>query len=812
MFRKFLKEKNGGVVEVIFLLAFIAGIILVISPGLRGHIYNMYKSVTSEIDGGTAVNKNYFDKNGRPIISTVGNKAFTVGIRTYASSSKYTTGTQFQFAADVSGGSGNFTYTWKNYNGSDTGKLGPTQNYNPGDYTVYLIVKDNVSGVSNQDTFSFTIENPPQVSGIAVYDTSGKTVTTPHTKIDYKIGIVVTNGSPDEYSCFWDSDITLSGYNETKTNPCNTTATFRLTAPQDIPINVTVCLKSDPTNCKAIADTIHISYPPIYIVDDKITASPSKAWYSATEGISFTASAAGGSGNLRLEWTNYKGSGAQVYVRGSQTVKVRACDNESSAVNCSPWTSFTFNVTNPIAFSLTADPGTLKINEQATFKVSGETGGSGSFIYYWTITDHGSSTYTSNTVLTKSFTSTGAKTASVRVCDAYNTTNCETKSISVNVQNPQPVNFSYTGGVQTFTVPQTGTYKLETWGAQGGVSSYYRPANNNGGYTSGHVNLIAGQVLQIHVGGKGGDQNETIDRCDCYNYNGGFNGGGSGVGSAGPGGGGATDIRSHDVTGTTTLYNWDFANSLQGFSSGTHAIYLGSGGLTSQITTKDGYFYSPYLLNFAGQARDKIEIKVKNSSSNTSGQIYFRTNGNSSYDQSRVVTFNMSANDSSYKTYTVSLNSNPNWRDQIITGLRFDLANDVVASGSFEVSSIKVNRATATESRIIVAGGGGGNANEGFLYSYGGYSATTGILYNGQSGDLSRHVPNYPNDEAGGGGGYHGGLVEHGDDPRASYGGTSYTGSLTNPIVKSGIESMPSPQGGTQNGQLGNGYVRITLQ
>lgn len=30
-------------------------------------------------------------------------------------------------------------------------------------------------------------------------------------------------------------------------------------------------------------------------------------------------------------------------------------------------------------------------------------------------------------------------------------------------------NFDYTGAVQTFTAPRDGTYKLEVWGAQGGV-------------------------------------------------------------------------------------------------------------------------------------------------------------------------------------------------------------------------------------------------------------------------------------------------------------------------------------------------------
>ena len=36
--------------------------------------------------------------------------------------------------------------------------------------------------------------------------------------------------------------------------------------------------------------------------------------------------------------------------------------------------------------------------------------------------------------------------------------------------------FNYTGDYQTFVVPKTGVYKLETWGAQGG----HRGSNNGG--------------------------------------------------------------------------------------------------------------------------------------------------------------------------------------------------------------------------------------------------------------------------------------------------------------------------------------------
>ena len=84
--------------------------------------------------------------------------------------------------------------------------------------------------------------------------------------------------------------------------------------------------------------------------------------------------------------------------------------------------------------------------------------------------------------------------------------------------------FDYTGDVQTFTVPYTGTYKIELWGAQGnGTSSY---PGGKGGYTSGNISLSKNEKLYIYVGSQAG-----------------YNGGGSQLGSLGYSGGGATDVR-----------------------------------------------------------------------------------------------------------------------------------------------------------------------------------------------------------------------------------------------------------------------------
>ena len=92
---------------------------------------------------------------------------------------------------------------------------------------------------------------------------------------------------------------------------------------------------------------------------------------------------------------------------------------------------------------------------------------------------------------------------------------------------PTEWTFDYTGGEQTFVAPLTGTYKLETWGAQG--SSSYSGAGGYGGYSVGNINLDASTKLFINAGGKGG-------------YN-----GGNYISGGGPAGGGATHIST--VTG-----------------------------------------------------------------------------------------------------------------------------------------------------------------------------------------------------------------------------------------------------------------------
>ena len=101
--------------------------------------------------------------------------------------------------------------------------------------------------------------------------------------------------------------------------------------------------------------------------------------------------------------------------------------------------------------------------------------------------------------------------------------------------------FDYTGSEQEFTVPCNGTYKIETWGAQGG-SANTTYIGGYGGYAVGDIIVYGNKSLYINVGGAGKvtySMKQVID--------GGYNGGGKAIGSADTNtyigsGGGATHV------------------------------------------------------------------------------------------------------------------------------------------------------------------------------------------------------------------------------------------------------------------------------
>ena len=181
----------------------------------------------------------------------------------------------------------------------------------------------------------------------------------------------------------------------------------------------------------------------------------------------------------------------------------------------------------------------------------------------------------------------------------------------------QQLLFTYTGNYQVFEAKKKGWYRIDAWGAQGGESlldggtrsvieansaTYCvnkgngKCAGGRGAYTSGYIELNAGDKLYIYVGGKGQiGQNGKRSQ-------GGYNGGGSGDydhsdNEGDGGGGGATDIRYFSTPPSNSELNW---NSDVGLNSrimvaagggGSSDIYSGlpGGDLISSPKNEKGY-------------------------------------------------------------------------------------------------------------------------------------------------------------------------------------------------------------------------------
>lgn len=86
-----------------------------------------------------------------------------------------------------------------------------------------------------------------------------------------------------------------------------------------------------------------------------------------------------------------------------------------------------------------------------------------------------------------------------------------------------PTTAGPTGAIQTYTIPSTGSYTIEAWGAQGGGGITNNVAGGLGAYAKGTVSLTAGDVLQILVGQQGGTGSSS------YDPQGNENGGGGGT-------------------------------------------------------------------------------------------------------------------------------------------------------------------------------------------------------------------------------------------------------------------------------------------
>ncbi len=156
--------------------------------------------------------------------------------------------------------------------------------------------------------------------------------------------------------------------------------------------------------------------------------------------------------------------------------------------------------------------------------------------------------------------------------------------------------FMYKSVEQKYIVPETGTYKIELWGASGGANF-----PGHGAYTSGIISLNEETHLYLYIGEKGYSGTRGVNETELKGaggtatFNGGGSGGNAGGGSypyssyiGGASGGGATDVRL--VNG-----DWNSASSLN-----SRIMVAGAGG-----GNMIGYTYDSEKGNAGGLISEK---------------------------------------------------------------------------------------------------------------------------------------------------------------------------------------------------------------
>jgi hypothetical protein len=166
---------------------------------------------------------------------------------------------------------------------------------------------------------------------------------------------------------------------------------------------------------------------------------------------------------------------------------------------------------------------------------------------------------------------------------------------SVLLAQPQKIVFNYTGGAQTWTVPNSvSSVIVDARGGEGGGSSIDHPVlGGKGGRIQTTITVTPGEILTIYVGGKGGNPNSKKNIAGKGGFNGGAAGGIDPVDFNGPsaGGGGASDVRQGGVVLAQRVVvagGGGGAESYKDGNGGTGGGLIGGTGGTSGSSTPGG--------------------------------------------------------------------------------------------------------------------------------------------------------------------------------------------------------------------------------
>ncbi|MEC0229592.1 glycoside hydrolase family 99-like domain-containing protein [Paenibacillus alba] len=135
---------------------------------------------------------------------------------------------------------------------------------------------------------------------------------------------------------------------------------------------------------------------------------------------------------------------------------------------------------------------------------------------------------------------------------------------------------------------------------------------------------------------------------------------------------------------------WDFNTDgdTQGWTVAKQVYHVSvSGGHYSGTSTgSDPGIHSPAGLGLSAEDNPYIHIRMKNSSSDTAGQIYFITETDKTWNEAKGIGLFIKPNDSGYTDYYVPMWSNKKWTGSI-EAIRFD---PLTTTGDFSIDQIGI--------------------------------------------------------------------------------------------------------------------------
>ena len=463
--------------------------------------------------------------------------------------------------------------------------------------------------------------------------------------------------------------------------------------------------------------------------------------------------------------------------------------------------------------------------------------------------------------------------------------------------------YDYTGNVQTFTAPTSGSYLFELWGAAGGdaritnTDTVVANSGGAGGFASGSKYLQAGQSVQIRVGGRGGDAPTSSRSFGKGGYNGGGNGGtelsGESYPENGAGGGGATDVRTGPNAADRFIVAGGGGGAGSHFSGAVAATPFGIPGLitkseggktwarvvyqdisrnTNYFTLAEGAFVNqPGKYSCLGRLDQfkntsgnfEFMLEYPDATGTLAGKKNIWTQTSNPWTEQKTNTGEGTENAKGFQGISMGLagygghgleyNGTSCLLDGIVNHSNWWLCVGIM-NGSYAPTNttekpytmpgahdgqtsqgcsqvalwVRIDNvsgamnmsggssATASPDNREKLGGVGGGSVGKTTNNYGaGGTQTSGFNSEGRGQDGYSHNGNQNLGSTGGaGGGWFGGTTSQTPNSLAfgGPGGSSYVGGVNEQNTVPGDLEMPAPNGGTEIGHRGNGYVKVYMQ